>query len=316
MPHDDASAPTPDHGHLHGHGHGHGQNHGHAGHAPDALAIQTSLLDLDAEVLADHLDEVTGWVAATVGDAAVPTRVLDLGAGTGTGTFALARRFPGAAVVAVDGSPEMLAHLEGKADALGLSGRVSTAMVDLDAEAADWPAIEPVDLAWAAHVVHHVVDPDRLLRTVLAGLRPGGAFVMVEMDALPRYLPDDLGLGEPGLGDRMSAALDAAARDRGALPHEPSLTDAAADWGSRLRTAGFTDTVEHEFVVEVDGEPTPALRRLARGWIERTRETLAERLGADDVATLDLLLGDGPESLDHRGDLVVRTIRRAWLGLS
>jgi SAM-dependent methyltransferase len=44
-----------------------------------------------------------------------PRRALDLGTGTGSAAFAVARRFPEAAVVGVDLSPEMLAQARAKA---------------------------------------------------------------------------------------------------------------------------------------------------------------------------------------------------------
>jgi SAM-dependent methyltransferase len=43
-----------------------------------------------------------------------PTRVLDLGTGTGTGAFAAAERFPGAEVIGVDLAPEMVAEARAK----------------------------------------------------------------------------------------------------------------------------------------------------------------------------------------------------------
>jgi len=86
-------------------------------HAHDHGSAQgglAELLDLDAEVLGDHQDDVLGWVAAAVGDGPVRT-VLDVGAGTGTGTFAVLERFPDAQVVALDVDPDMLAHLAARA---------------------------------------------------------------------------------------------------------------------------------------------------------------------------------------------------------
>ncbi len=43
-----------------------------------------------------------------------PARILDLGTGTGQAAFALARRFPEAAIVAVDGSAAMIERARGK----------------------------------------------------------------------------------------------------------------------------------------------------------------------------------------------------------
>ncbi|MCW2584192.1 MAG: methyltransferase type 11, partial [Klenkia sp.] len=160
------------------------------------------LLDLDAEVLGDHLDDVLGRVAAAVGDRPVRT-VLDLGAGTGTGTFALLERFPDARVVALDVDPAMLDHLAARAGERGVGGRVRGVQADLDG---DWPDVGDVDLVWAASSLHHVADPDRALGRMRDALAPGGLLALTEMDSFPRFLPDDVGVGEPGLEARCHAA--------------------------------------------------------------------------------------------------------------
>ena len=127
--HDRASLDGMDQGHddhQHRHGHHHGGHHhgdragGPPGHQHDEAdeAGLAELLDLDGVVLLGYLDAVVGWVAETAGPAVA--RVVDLGAGTGTGTVALARRFPEAEVVAVDASAGMLARLAAAAGAAGV----------------------------------------------------------------------------------------------------------------------------------------------------------------------------------------------------
>lgn len=76
------------------------ENHHHPA-AETAPAAMAELLNLDAEVLHSYLSEVTGWIHELAAD--LPRcRILDLGSGTGTGALALARRFEGADVIAVD----------------------------------------------------------------------------------------------------------------------------------------------------------------------------------------------------------------------
>jgi SAM-dependent methyltransferase len=124
-------------GHIGG-GHGHGHGHGHAGIAP--------LLDLDAEVLHEALFAITNTVRSAR-DGQITRRVLDLGAGTGTGTMALAERFPRADVWALDRSAQMLDLVRSKAFFRGIPERVHTVRADLDDV---WPAFEPFDVAWAS----------------------------------------------------------------------------------------------------------------------------------------------------------------------
>jgi SAM-dependent methyltransferase len=89
-------------------------------HHHDSIA---ELLDLDALVLHRYLSDILTWVHARA-TGRPPRRVLDVGAGTGTGTIALANYFPSADVVAVDMSAEMLHRVRDRAEAAGLEARI------------------------------------------------------------------------------------------------------------------------------------------------------------------------------------------------
>ena len=274
--------------------------HQHANGTSEAAMAE--LLDLDAEVLHSHLSDVTGWLQ---GQAAGlhPRQILDLGSGTGTGTFALLQRFEDADVMAVDTSAYLLDRLRGKASILGVAGRVRTVQADLDTV---WPDIGPVDLVWASSSLHHLADPDRVLTQVFGALRPGGLLAVLEMDSFPRFLPDDPGVGQPGLEARCHAALT---EQRAAeLPHLGS------DWGPRLARAGFTIGAERTFTVHLMPPLPPATGRYAQASLRRIREGLGGRLSAADLATLDTLIeSDGPAGVRQRDDLAVRTTRTGWL---
>ncbi|MBG0818503.1 trans-aconitate 2-methyltransferase [Planomonospora sp. ID82291] len=288
------------HPHQHGgHGHQHADHHHGASGTDEAdLAL---ILDLDAEVLRPHLDEVASWLVELAGESPV-RRILDLGSGTGTGTFTLLRHFGDARAIAVDGSPQMLRRLRDKARALGAADRVSAVEADLDDA---WPDFRGVDLIWASASLHHMADPGRALREAFAALHPGGLLAVVELDGLPRFLPDDLGIGRPGLEARCRDALDH--RHAGELPH------LGADWGPYLSRAGFAVEAERRFGLELRDPLPEAARRYAQAVLRRMRGALADGIGADDLAVLDALAdGDGPESVLRRDDLVVRTERTVW----
>lgn len=270
-------------------------HHHHHAHDDDTLA---EMLDLDAEVLHEYLAEVTGWLRERAGGRTV--RILDLGAGTGTGTLALAERFPEAEVLAVDMSAPMLHRVRDKARALGMTDRIHTRQADLDAE---WPAIEPVDLVWAAGSLHHLADPDRVLTEILASLRPGGLFAVAELDSFPHFLPEDLGFGRPGLEARCHAVLHEG------LSHGLPLL--GSDWGPRLRKAGFTIEAERAFVIALAPPLPAATGRYAQASLRRLRTGLGDRLDAADRATLDTLLAG--DAILSRTDLTVRTTRTVWL---
>jgi SAM-dependent methyltransferase len=273
----------------------------HPATEPDWAAM-AELLDLDADVLHSYLSEVTDWVRELA--AVMPRRrILDLGSGTGTGALALVQRFDGADVIALDISAHLLDRCKAKARNLGVADRIRTVQADLDAA---WPTIDTVDLVWASNSLHHMADPDRILTEVFATINPGGLLAVAEMDSFPRFLPDDVGLGRPGLEARCHAAL--AEGMAGEVPHLGS------DWGSRLNKAGFTIEAERTFAIDLTA-PLPAFTgRYAQASLRRIRSGLDGRMSTDDLATLDTLINsDGPDGVLERNDLTVRTTRTVWV---
>jgi SAM-dependent methyltransferase len=279
----------------------HQHQHGQHESGTDADAAMAELLDLDAEVMHSYLSDLTAWIRQLAADPP-PRRILDLGSGTGTGAFALLERFEAADVIAVDVSAELLHRLSGKARVLGVADRVRTVQADLDAA---WPAIDTVDLVWASSSLHHMTDPDRVLAGVFATLRPGGLLVVAEMASFPRFLPDDPGLGRPGLEARCHAVL--AEQQAAELPHRGS------DWGPRLSRAGFTIEAERPFVIDLASPLPAASGRYAHATLRRMRSGLDGRISPDDLAALGTLIdSDGPDGVLQRGDLTVRTARPVW----
>ncbi|KAF0963384.1 class I SAM-dependent methyltransferase [Rhodococcus sp. T7] len=276
------------------HSHHHGGHHG--GHTSAHEAALPDLLDLDAEIFGSYLDQVADWAELRVRE--TPRRVVDVGAGTGVGSLTLARRFPAAEVIAIDRSEVMLDRIRTAAREQGLPYRVSVVHADLDA---GWPAVEAADVVWAASSLHEVADPDRVLRDMHAAMNPDGVLVVVEMDALPRLLPENLGMGRPGLESRCHDAL--ARMDWNAHPN----------WRGHIERAGFVDVEERNFTSEATSAP-PNAGRYARTFLSRVRSALDGQLAADDRDTLDRLLSDdGPDCVLHRGDLTVRGSRTAWI---
>ncbi|MGW0904166.1 class I SAM-dependent methyltransferase [Streptomyces sp. NPDC002853] len=268
----------------------------HSHHAPDTDS-QAEILDLDAEVLAEHIASITAWLP--VGKA--PRNIVDLGCGTGAGTFALLARFPEAEVTAVDASADHLRRLRAKAEELGTADRVRTVAADLDA---DWPDLGRPELVWASASMHHMADPDRALRMAHGLLAPGGLFAVVELAGFPRFLPADAPADRPGLEERCHAALDHHEAEH--MPHR------GADWGPKLAAAGFTVEGERTISVHVDGSRSAAVGRYALSSLKRLRAG-ARALAAEDVAALDQLLDtDGPLGVLRRGDLALRTERTVW----
>lgn len=255
------------------------------------------LLDLDGDVLNEYWTDALNWVRHAA-DGEPRRRIVDLGAGTGTGTLRLAHRFAGAEVVAVDASEDMLNRIRAKALDQGLADRVSTVHADLDVA---WPDLGTVDVTWASLSLHHLADPDRVLRDLHAATRPGGLVAVAEFDGRPRFLPDSVG---PGFEQRLLELLHE--QDAHRLP------ELGSDWAARLVAAGFTLLDERAFVIDLAPAP-PSTGRYADLWLRRLGEYLGDQLGPADTATLAGLLDDGAGSLLRRGDLHVRGTRTVTL---
>ena len=95
-------------------------------------------------------------------------RVLDAGCGTGRVTAALLERLPHGEVIAVDGSPAMVAEAQER-----LGPRVDARVADLT-ELALSP---PVDAILSTATFHWIADHDRLFEHLFAALKPGGRIV-------------------------------------------------------------------------------------------------------------------------------------------
>jgi SAM-dependent methyltransferase len=278
--------------------------HAHAGHtgngsrgSSEGLGSLAEMLDLDAEITRSCWDDVTRWI-----EQAIPTdvrRIVDLGAGTGVGTFALAERFDHAEVIAVDSSDEMLERVCQKALDLGIAERIKAVQADLDT---DWPETGLVDLTWASMFMHHLTDVDGVLERIHAATRDGGLIVIAEFTDPPRFLPDDLGFGEPGLESRCIESFKA--ERLGSLP------SFGLEWGQRLEKAGFSAIEERVFDLEGDDTDPGRLARYGRLWLERVSSAAASHLSSDDLSTLKELLAEmGPHSLEERSDLHIRGSR-------
>ncbi|MGI5329441.1 class I SAM-dependent methyltransferase [Actinomadura nitritigenes] len=274
-----------------------GASHGH--HHDQGTDGQAEILDLDAEVLAEHTASITAWLPLPTG----PRHIVDLGCGTGAGTFALLDRFPDAHVTAVDSSAEHLQRLRTKARARGVEEHVRTVQADLDE--AVWPDLGSPDLVWASASMHHMANPDHALRAVHDALAPGGLFAVVELAGHPRFLPEDAPKDRPGLEERVHAAADRLQAEH--MPHR------GADWGPMLAAAGFTVEGERTIAVNIEGSRSEAIGLYALGVLRRIRSAIADTLSPEDLTALDQLLDtSGPHGVLRRDDLTVRTERTVW----
>ncbi len=94
--------------------------------------------------------------------------VLDAGCGPGRVTLALVDRLPRGEVIAVDGSPAMVARAR-----KALDGRAQVLEQDL----ASLELAEPVDAIFSNAVFHWIPEHEKLFERLYAALRPSGVLV-------------------------------------------------------------------------------------------------------------------------------------------
>lgn len=291
------------HHHAPGHdGHGQGHDgHGNGGHGHDHEQIDWAemapLLEAQAELFTPLYEHALAWLAKEVTE---PGLIVDAGSGPGVISGLFAETFPGARIVAVDGSEALLERARARAARLGAADRFDTLTGDLPGVLAelDYPA----DLLWASRSIHHLGDQGAALAACVERLAPGGTLAVMEGGLPARFLPRDIGFGRPGL----QARIDAVEEDRFARMREelPGSVAQAENWPALLTAAGLHHTRSRTFLLDLPS-PVPDRAYVAES-LTRTRDMLGAYLDPDDRATLDRLVDPGdPESVHHRPDVFV-----------
>ncbi|MCB5912345.1 class I SAM-dependent methyltransferase [Streptomyces pinistramenti] len=258
-------------------------------------------LEREAELHTPALDQSAAWLRELLGgEGAVAGvgRVLDVGSGPGVAACRLARAFPFADVVAVDGSAGLLERAAQRAAAHHLGTRLSTHHTDLPAGFATLPA---TDVIWTSQAIHHLGDQAAALKALAAALRPGGLLAVAERGLPPRFLPRDIGLGRPGL----QARLDAAAEDRFTVMRGqlPGATATVEDWPALLARAGLIPTGTRTFLTDLPAPLDLPAREHLHIHLTRLRDQLGEHLDTADRTTLECLIdGDARTGILWRPD--------------
>lgn len=183
-------------------------------------SVDGDLRDWDARTYDRIADPMARWGADVLGrlDLEGDERVLDAGCGTGRVTEQLVERLPRGRVVALDGSPAMLAEARRR---LGrFLDRVEFVAADLGRPL---PVAPPVDAILSTATFHWVLDHDALFRNLAAGLRPGGQLV-----------------AQCGGAGNIAAVLEAA-RETGEAWPGPWVFPRPAETRRRLEAAGFVE---------------------------------------------------------------------------
>lgn len=288
--------------------------------APDAGPYIVDWSEHATRLVALAEDEQQWYERLTVGLVRADDRLAaDIGCGGGGMTLALAAALgePGR-VLAVDGTPGVLTAVgERLAGRTGPLARVELVEADLDAgvDPVRSAAAGPIDLVWASASVHHAGDQQSAVDALVSLLGPGGRLALAEGGLPARYLPWDLGVGEPGLEQRLEAANERwFARMRAELP---GATRMPYGWTEALRRAGLVGVTTRTSLREQPAPLGEAERRRLAGrfvhWVDQLRST--GLVDPADLAAWDRLLDpDDPAWLGHRADVFQLSARSVHLG--
>ena len=282
------------------HGHDHDKGHGHHNHHTDIdWAEMAPHLEAQAELFAPLYERALTWLGKEVTE---PGLIVDAGSGPGVVSCLFAETFPGARVMAVDGSEPLLDRARERAGRLGFGDRFGTLAGELPGILSELEY--PADLLWAGRSLHHLGDQRAALTAFAERLAPGGTLAIMEGGLPARVLPRDIGIGRPGLQARLDALeSEWFTRMRVDLPGSVAETE---DWPALLAAAGLTHTRTRTFLLDLPAPASERARAHVAASLSRLREGFDEALDADDRATLDRLLDpDDKASVHHRPDLFV-----------
>jgi SAM-dependent methyltransferase len=102
---------------------------------------------------------------------------VDFGSGFGNTVIPLLENFPDLSIIATDISPDLLAILLREAGKRGLRDRCSA--VAFDAQR-DYLIEGFADIVFGGAILHHLIEPEALLKVVIKVLKPGGHAIFFE----------------------------------------------------------------------------------------------------------------------------------------
>lgn len=274
---------------------------------------------------ADELDAEPRRVVARRLVRALPDQptVLDVGCGAGGMSVALVEALSargGGTVVLVDGTPELLdAATNAARSAAAYETDTTSATVRVRPVLADLATERPVEFAgpaqlvWASNVVHHLPDQRAAVVGLVEAVAPGGWLALAEGGLSGKFLPYDLGVGEPGLQERLSAAR--AQWFVGMRQGIPGSTPLPGGWNLVLSDAGLADVTAFSYLIDHPAPPKQAVRDWAVDQLSWYDEVVGGLLHPSDRSTVRRLLDPrDPAYLGLRDDVFLLTANTVYLG--
>lgn len=294
-----------------------------SGHTHDGIDWGERLADLR---LADETNETAYRTVAGRLTESLPgprPTVLDVGSGAGGMSAALAAALAartGGTLVLVDAVPEPLAAAgEAATAAAGDTVEVRTVRVDLaalgesDGTAASGVGVPAADLVWASNVAHHVPDQRKVVSVLAGWLAPGGCLALAEGGLSMRCLPWDVGVGEPGLQDRLIAAHGT--WFHGMRTGMPGSVRLPVGWNRVLADVGLDGVTAFSYLVDVPAPLDETGRAAVVSWLSWMARAAGDLLGPHDLAALDRLLDpDDVAYVGRRDDVFLLNANTVYLG--
>ncbi|NIJ13860.1 SAM-dependent methyltransferase [Saccharomonospora amisosensis] len=242
--------------------------------------------------------------------------VVDVGCGAGGMSLALAdalRRSGGGTLILVDAVDEVLAAASHTVAAAGDSTvRVETVLADVGTDQVR-EAVTEADLIWAASVLHHLPDQQAGVNRLAGALAPGGLLAVAEGGLAPRCLPWDIGIGRPGLEERLNGARES--WFEGLRAGMPGVTRMPYGWPSAVRRAGLSDLRSFSYLVD---HPAPADKTVLEFALDRFAwylEIATDHISEEDREAVRRLLDpDSPDYLGQRDDVYLLGARTVHTG--
>ncbi|MBL1073175.1 class I SAM-dependent methyltransferase [Nocardia sp. 2] len=304
-------------GHEHGHGHSHGHGHGHTHDGVDWAAMIDHLRRDDAISAATNAQIAQRLVGLLAADIDQPVLV-DIGAGAGGQSVAFAKELAargGGRLVIADAVPELFeAAREAVLTALAGDDRVKVETVRVDAASDEvFDLVPRADLVWASRMVHHLPDEQAGTTRLATLVRPGGLLALAEGGLQTRCLPWDLGIGKPGLQDRLMAA-----RDAGFAQMRAEIDGAVRmryGWNIALTRAGLREVSSFSVLIDHPAPASADVRAAVAKWLTWAQDRTHDRLDADDAAAIETLLDPSSDAyVGAREDVYLLGATTVFLG--
>jgi SAM-dependent methyltransferase len=279
---------------------------------PTRLASMRRADDLDAETDRQVAERLVGVLAAT----AEPV-IVDIGSGGGGMSAAFAGALAahgGGRVVLSDAVPELLDAATTHVRDVAAGTPVVVDAVRADASSDRLADLLPkADLVWASRVVHHLPDQQLAIDELARVLAPGGWLALSEGGLATRCLPWDLGIGEPGLGGRLTAARDV--WFVGMRAEMPGVKSLPVGWNKALEAAGLTGVSSFSYVIDHPAPASAEVRQSVVDWLTWMSGVGEGGLSESDQATVARLLDPEDEAyVGARDDVFILGASTVYLG--